>query len=414
MMRWRQHNRRQRSHRSHRCFGILLILTTTPLFAGWEEGLAAFKRGDYAVALAEIETVVEGNPDYAPGHYMLGSALFELKRFDEAIKGLETAVGLDGENPQYVLTLARAQIAGDRNGEAFSTLEDRPVADLPEKLRLPYAQLLATAASHEPPHSARPVLERVVEEVPDCRALWIALARMRKAAGEPEEGFHALARAYSLAPRDLRLGRHTVRQALALAQDTEDETERRRWYGEASRVAETLSQADPSLDTGLLLGEARLGAQDYSGAHSWFAQLAESHPDEVLLPYYMGRASTALDEDERAVAELQTALQRVEDPEVETRIYDALGHAYHKLRRYDLAAGAYHQAHNEVQAQEMEAAVDAERVNQELDQRRDECRQREKRWARFREENALLEGLPAWKEMEARIRAAMADCQPYL
>ncbi len=51
------------------CAGFTLGLTT-PAWAGWDEGLAADKRGDYATALREIRPLAERGD--AKGQWALG------------------------------------------------------------------------------------------------------------------------------------------------------------------------------------------------------------------------------------------------------------------------------------------------------------------------------------------------------
>ena len=64
---------------------LVLLATTVPSHAGWEEGVAAFKAGDYSTAAKEFQKVAEQQPTYAGGHQMLGQALQKLNRNQEAL-----------------------------------------------------------------------------------------------------------------------------------------------------------------------------------------------------------------------------------------------------------------------------------------------------------------------------------------
>ncbi len=74
-------------------------LLSTPVLAGWEEGVAAFKKGDYSAAAAEFQIIVGENPDSYSGHYMLGLSLEQLHKNQQAVRHLQKAHQL---NPRSI------------------------------------------------------------------------------------------------------------------------------------------------------------------------------------------------------------------------------------------------------------------------------------------------------------------------
>ena len=64
---------------------VLLVASATVLEAGWEEGVVAFKGGNYQQAAKEFQGFVDERPDVFQGHYMLGQSLAKLGRNQEAL-----------------------------------------------------------------------------------------------------------------------------------------------------------------------------------------------------------------------------------------------------------------------------------------------------------------------------------------
>ena len=65
-------------------FFALLLMTTIGLnlsaFAGWDEGVAAFKSKNYTEAAKQFNIFVQQKPNSDKGHYMLGLSLRNSKQ----------------------------------------------------------------------------------------------------------------------------------------------------------------------------------------------------------------------------------------------------------------------------------------------------------------------------------------------
>ena len=57
---------------------ILLVAFAAVSEAGWEEGVAAFKSGNFQQAAKEFQGFVDERPDVFQGHYMLGQSVCSL------------------------------------------------------------------------------------------------------------------------------------------------------------------------------------------------------------------------------------------------------------------------------------------------------------------------------------------------
>ena len=93
---------------------VLILATATLVEAGWEEGVAAFKSGNYQQAAKEFQTFVDERPDVFQGHYMLGQSLAKLKRNDEALTQLRKALELEPGNVGVQLALGKVSLEAGR------------------------------------------------------------------------------------------------------------------------------------------------------------------------------------------------------------------------------------------------------------------------------------------------------------
>lgn len=97
------------------------------------------QRGQMQAAAQEYRLALEHRPDYAPAHNNLAFALASMQRdLDEARVHAERALQLEPENAEFLLTLARVEIASGRVPQARAALQRalrlRPVFPTAEKL----------------------------------------------------------------------------------------------------------------------------------------------------------------------------------------------------------------------------------------------------------------------------------------
>lgn len=128
---------------------ILTALLSTPglVRAGWPEGVAAFRGGDFATAAAEFQQVVRERPEFAGGHFMLGQSLVQLDQPAQALTPLRQAYDLEPNNVQYALALAHAYLRVREFESAFQLYERIDPNSLPEPMRDQYLQGRAVAAA---------------------------------------------------------------------------------------------------------------------------------------------------------------------------------------------------------------------------------------------------------------------------
>lgn len=95
------------------CSAIVLLALFVPVAKAkqyaveFAQGEAALDHNDLNAAIAHLQKYVVARPDSLDGHILLGSALQEAKRFDEATQEFERALAIDPDNPYVEVNLAK-------------------------------------------------------------------------------------------------------------------------------------------------------------------------------------------------------------------------------------------------------------------------------------------------------------------
>ncbi len=85
----------------HAIAAVLLVVLAAPAWAGWDEGVAAYDRGDYATAYREWKPLAEQGHSVA--QYNLGSLYYHAEQdYENATKWLRKAA----QHALYRLALA--------------------------------------------------------------------------------------------------------------------------------------------------------------------------------------------------------------------------------------------------------------------------------------------------------------------
>lgn len=125
-------------------FAIVLLLaggcTQWTSKRALDRGAAALKRGDYAAAVVQLEKASRHIADAPQLYYNLGTAYYNLNRYDQAVKAFETALELAPTNREAMIYLGNLHLKRQEWTEAARQFqragENRP----------PDAELLASLA----------------------------------------------------------------------------------------------------------------------------------------------------------------------------------------------------------------------------------------------------------------------------
>ena len=88
---------------------LLTAVATAPLAtADFDQALDDFKRGKFVEAAAGFQEIVDQQPEYDYGWFLLGMSFLKMKKFDDAESSIQKAIDLNGERFEYHLGLANA------------------------------------------------------------------------------------------------------------------------------------------------------------------------------------------------------------------------------------------------------------------------------------------------------------------
>lgn len=363
--------------------GALGLVLALPASAGWEEGVAAYRSGNYSTAIQEFQGVVGSQPDYAGGHLMLGQALLKAGRAQEAVASLRKAYDLDPNNVGGQVALGSAFVAASRYNEAATLLSRIDVNSLPASQQGVVNKLKAKAlAESGNTSSALAALADAVAKNPNDASAQRQYGIMLYNAGQTSQAVSVLQKAASLDGSANTL-RALADAALRLGRERTDASGKRAAYSIAVDPASRLCASNASSDNLMRLGQAQLGAKQYDSAIATFQRAASANSGDWLPTYYIGQAQTATGSYAAAASSLQEALRKTSDRSDTVKIWSALGFVFEKQKNWDQARTAYEKAGNS-------AAIARINDNEETAAYNDEIERQEAEQAAIRAEEERL------------------------
>lgn len=372
----------------------LFAVSPAVLLAGWEEGIAAFSKNDFAAAESEFKAIVDGKPDWPGGHYMLGWTYLKQNKDREAITHLRKAYELDGANPAYQLRLGQAYVAAGRYGDAVGFLNKIDSGALPKDQQAFLSELkaVALAKSGQGDQALRQFKETADLKPNDPKAQY-QYGTAAYNAGQTQDAVRALEKATRLEPGNSeyqsafakalnRLGRESPGNAKVAA------------YEKATRAAQVVVGANPSYDNIMLLAEAQLGAKKYNEAIDNLERAANKDSNAWLPHYYIGQAYTATQKHGSAESSLRHALDKAESSSDKQRIWKQLAFVYEKQKKFDDAILAYNQAGDSAGAQRARENKEIAEYNKDVEQENEEMRRLREEQERIKEQLKDLPGGP--------------------
>lgn len=374
------------------CFALLVLAAAAPAEAGWEEGVNAFKAGNFSVAAKEFQTVVESSPDYANGYFMLGQSLARLNRDQDALNAYRKAYDLNPNSVQFQFALANALLATKRYNDAAQLYGRINPSSLPSTHQPAYHKNKAIALDKSGRgDEAIGALRETARSNPNDASAQYAYGVAAYNAGDTGAAVSALARAVQLQASPKY--REAYVKAL-VRQAREDASKKSTNYSRAAEHARALAAADPSYDNLLLLGEVQLGAKQYQASVDSFQKAAAKRPNDWLAFYYLSQAQTALGQFQPAESALAKALASNPTSQNEKRIYRQIGFVNEKLKNYEEAKVAYTRAGDQQSVQRVQKNQEIAQENQEIEAHNREIEQMRQEQERLEQELRELEEGP--------------------
>lgn len=369
-----------------------LVFGAGAAWAGYEEGVQAFKNGNYSLAVSELQGYVQEAPDQWQGHYLLGQALLKLKRNQEALASLRKAYDLNPNDASVKLNLANAYLVNRRYRDAAALLRQIDEDSLPSRVRPVYDQMLAKALQESGQEGAAlEPLRRAAASKPNDADAQYNYGAAALQAGQISTAVNALGNAARLDPSNADRVKTYV-QALFRMGRSQRGTEKLETYRKALSAAQGLANGNASYENLMLLGEAQLGAKQYGEAARTFRRASTRNSSDWLVYYYIGQAYTATGEFTTASSALQQALTKTSESRDRNRIWSQLGFVYEKEKDYEKAKSAYRQAGDSASVARVEKNQETAKYNQEVEQENKKIEEMKKEQERIEKELQQLPG----------------------
>lgn len=383
-----------RSIRIAGSLAAVVLLGTAVAQAGWDEGLAAFKANDLNRAATEFGQLVESQPDWPGGHYMLGWTRLKQDRHQEAISHLRKAYELDPGQVGYQLRLGEAYVAAGRYSDAGAFLSKIDESSLPAELRSFLAQLKAVAFT-KTGQTDRAVSEfgKAAKANPNDARAQYQYGTAAYNAGDTATAISALSKSVRLDPGDLDKQSAYAKALNRLGRESRGEAKLDA-YRKAAQAAQKVVAADASYENLMLLGETELGAKLYDNAITSFQKASAKNGSDWLSPYYIGQAYTAKQQYRSAETALKLSLDKTNRASDQVKIWRQLAFVYEKQKNYDEAISAYKRAGDSASAQRVQENREISSYNQEVDQEAEQIRKLQEEQEKIRQELQDLPGGP--------------------
>jgi tetratricopeptide (TPR) repeat protein len=374
---------------------VLLLGTVAVVEADWDQGVAAFKSGNWAEAAKQFQAFVDERPDVFQGHYMLGQSLAKLKRNQEALSHLRKALELEPGNVGVQLTLGKVYLDVGRYADAGALLGKIDASSLPAAQQGALHQMLAVALEKSgDTDRALTQLAQAARSKPNDANVQFQYGTTALKAGDTNTAVRALAKAAQLDPGDSEKLR-AYAQALVKQGRMGTGSAKTNAYQQAAAAAQKLVSKDASYDNLMLLAGAQLGAKQYEGALGTLQQASGKNAGDWLPLFYQGQALTQTGQYNQAEKVLKQAMDKPSaSSKDKVTIWKQLGFVYEKQKSYDNAKLAYQRAGDNASVQRVEENRQTDEYNRRVEEENRKIRELAEEEAKIKEQLEQLPGGP--------------------
>lgn len=371
---------------------MLALLSAGPAFAGWEEGVAAFKSRDYQTAYQQFQEYVGQNPTAYQGHLMLGQVATQLGRNDEALNHLRKAYDLNPNELSIKLGLGRAYATAGRYADVAGLFKNVDGSSLPAAQQTFFYQVRATArAKTNDEAGALADFAQLSKLKPSDAKVQFSYGTMALAAGRDDQGLASLKKAIELDGQNEDYRQTYVKSLVRKARTSRDKATKERFYKDAASQAKSLVALNGSYDNLMLQVSAELGARLYDQAITTGKAALAKKSSDWKAHYYLGQAYAAAAKYSEAEAPLIQARTLASGADAKT-VWKQIGFIYQKQKKYDQAFEAYEKAGDSSAAAKVREQQETDKFNQNVEEENARIREMEAEAAALEAELEALEG----------------------
>ncbi len=321
---------------------VALVLAWSGARAGIDKAVADYKAGRTLEAAAQLQSIVDRDPGYAYGHFLLGHCLLKMLHPSEAEAAFRRALSIDPTRAEYYQGLALALKAQADWSHAVQAASEglQRVQDPRERYALLALRGYAWGA-----------LERWEEAAHDLEAArrirpepWVCLllGKAYVALQDFPDAVAPLQQALQATPDDPLILRLLADCLVRAAGDETIPQRKRTLYTEALTYAQRLAATRPDdVEAVHLLGRAALGAGQLAQAERVFLHVLSLEPRQCYAMVNLGRTYMALARWSEAETFLRQAAACAPRLAV---VFETIGDLYMKTGMPQQAAVAYRHA----------------------------------------------------------------------
>ncbi|MEM9554944.1 MAG: tetratricopeptide repeat protein [Acidobacteriota bacterium] len=370
---------------------VVLSLLALPATAAWEEGVAAFKKGDFQTAQAEFKELVDQAPEGWQGHYMLALTLQRLKQRDAALEHLRRAYDLNPNEASVKSELGRAYYTNKRYAEAAKILNSVDPSSMPANQRSGFYQIRGDALLRAGNTDAAAAdLSKLAKLEPNNSDVQFKYGVVALRAGDTEAAILALDRAVRADASDLDKKKAYAQALIKKARTTRDKTVKKTSYLKAAELAAGVVAGNGSAENLMLQLSAQLGAGQYAEAAATGEEAMKKSPRDWLAAYYTGQAYTSAGIFEKAEAPLRKALELASASD-QQKVWKQLGYTFEKQKAYAESIQAYQNAGDSSGVARVKKNEETARYNQQVEAENEQIRAMQEEAERLEEELKKLE-----------------------
>ncbi len=371
---------------------VLALLGAGPALAGWDEGVAAFKKKDFQTAYQQFKEYVAQSPNAYQGHLMLGQVATQLGRSEEALNHLRKAYDLNPNELSIKLALGRAYAKAARHGDVAGLFKSVDGGSLPASQQTFFYQVRAMARAKTGDEAgALADFAQLAKLKPSDAKVQYSYGTMALAAGRNDQGLASIKKAIQLDGSSQDYRQTYVKALVRKGRTSRDKAAKQRYYRDAATQAKVLVGLNDSYENLMLQVSAELGGGLYDQAIATGNSALAKKSDDWKAHYYLGQAYAAASRFGEAEGPLNQAKALARGGDAKT-VWKQIGFVSQKQKKYDQAFEAYQQAGDSGAAAKVRAQQETDKFNEGVEAENARIREMAAEAAALDKELEALEG----------------------
>ena len=321
---------------------LALILIAPMAQADFDQALDDFKRGKYAEAAAGFQEIVDQQPEYDYGHFLLGMSLLKMSKYDDAETSIQKALDINDARFEYHHGLANVRYKAKNYAKTVAALKtgESLAADGATKFALYRLRGLSYVALEKWADAAQDLeaAKKLKKDPVVLDRLSLSYYKLR----HYDKAVPVMRDALAAKSDDSSLLMRMTNSLLNLGAEAKSDSEKDKYYGDALVYAEKLA-AVKSNDTDVtnLVGRAALGAKSYPKAEQAFKKVVAKDSKQCYAMVNLGKVYIGTEKWSSAEDILTAAAECAPKMAV---VYESLGFAMMKQKKLEPAIVQFNKA----------------------------------------------------------------------